>query len=116
MLIDRIKTFLCSLPIAAILCWTITNLKSETVSSSSDTFSVGFGWPFKWIYQDFSRFSFGRYPHDVKVTWVKFNQLPTHVNWITFSLNVLLLSVVLTLIYNRLPLLLNLFRNRDKQK
>lgn len=110
---QRIRQFLCSLPAAAILCWTIANVKSETVHSSSDLSSVGFGWPAKWIYQDFARSSFARYPQDVKLTWIKFDQLPTQVDWILFAFNTCLFSFVLMSVYNVLPALIKWMRHRN---
>jgi len=110
---QRIKQFSCSLPAAAILSWTIANLKIETAYYSSDLSSVGFGWPVKWIYQDFSRLSFARYPQDVKLTWIKFDQLPTHVDWLLFALNTCLFSLVIMSVYNALPALVKLIRHHN---
>lgn len=110
------KQFLCSLPAAPILCWTIANVKNETVNSSADLLTVGFGWPVKWIYQDFSRSSFARFPQDIKLSWIKFDQLPTHIDWLLFALNTCLFSLVLMSVYNALPTLIKFIRHRNDLK
>jgi len=110
MFVNRIKVFLCCLPLSSIIIWTIANLKSERITSFSDQASLSFGWPIKWIEQDISRSPFSRYPQQVRLSWVKFDQFPTQVDWLLFASNVAILSLALMGFYHSLPAIVELVR------
>jgi hypothetical protein len=110
MFANRIKVFLCCLPLSSIIIWTIANAKSERVTSLSDQASVNFGWPFRWIEQDISRLQFSRYPQHVRLSWVKFDQFPTQVDWTFFATNVAILSLALMGFYRSIPAIVAFIR------
>lgn len=97
------KMFILFLPVSAVITWTLAMLQRNRVLSEIETSSVTFGRPLGWITQDQSRFQWAHYPQDLRLTFIKFDQLPTSVNWVMFGANVLIITILLMVLYYGLP-------------
>lgn len=93
--------YLCLLPISAIVNVYLLLAEPAVVATKAQLAHVKYGWPFKWLEQDLSRYQPREFPVVIEFNWTRAwdDPIVTNYDWAMMILGVLVIGVGVTAVY-----------------
>lgn len=116
-LTSLVRTYLCLLPLSALVSYYFLVLDRVTVASRDQLVHAGFGWPFDWVEQDLSRYQPISYPVTIEynVTRAWHDPIMTSFDWPIFGVNTLIVGLGVTAAFVVVIFVIKRFAQRSRR-